>query len=534
MRRDTPLWKRVRTTKASRLYYRFALGFFVLFVSSFMILAHQANAAQTVPYKVNYQGRLTNAAGSSMADGQYNMTFRLYSVLNGGAATWTETRETTNRITVTNGQFAVQLGAVSALTPAMFTSQPLYLEVELPTPASATCSTASCGVYTEGAMTPRQALASSPYAMNSDTLDGIDAPSFARRDADNTFTGLQLFKNTSNAVGSFGVQNVAGSNILTVNTTNQRVGIGDITAGGGPIAALEVKSASGETLPALIVNNNGSGTIAQFQNAGTDIFSLASTGGTLSATSTTAFTIQKAAGSDVLLKADTSNNRLTVGNATGLDTATTLLVLDSAASDPTTGVSNGSMYYNTTTNKFRCRQNSSFVDCIGSGGVTTKNITLVPEYTGAVLTGDGTNNSVNVSSTSISGLVVGQGYKHNFYQWDTTSATAQDYGIVLNYQLPSDFSSFVSGSFDIWTYASSLTSTDVTFMVKSNTDALCYSSAVSVKPTSAVTWQKKLPGDPGNGCTFAANDIITMIITPTVIQPSTNKVNIGELHFAYQ
>lgn len=534
MRRDTPLWKRVRTTKASGFYFRVILAFFVLFVSSFMILTHQANAAQTVPYKVNYQGRLTNAAGSPMADGQYNMTFRLYSVLSGGAATWTETRETTNRVTITNGQFAVQLGAVSALTPAMFSSQPLYLEVELPTPASATCSTASCGVYTEGAMTPRQALASSPYAMNSDTLDGIDAPSFARRDADNTFTGLQLFKNTSNAVGSFGVQNVAGSNILTVNTTNQRVGIGDITAGGGPIAALEVKSASGETLPALIVNNNGSGSIALFQNAGTDIFSLASTGGTLSATSTTAFTIQKAAGSDVLLKADTSNNRLIVGNAIGLDTATTLLVLDSAASDPTTGVSNGSMYYNTTTNKFRCRQNSSFVDCIGSGGVTTKNITLVPEYTGAVLTGDGTNNNVNVSSTSMSGLVVGQGYKHNFYQWDTTSATAQDYGIVLNYQLPSDFSGFVSGSFDIWTYASSLTSTDVTFMVKSNTDALCYSSAVSVKPTSAVTWQKKLPGDPGNGCTFAANDIITVVITPTVIQPSTNKVNIGELHFAYQ
>ena len=524
-------------TKAARLLFRFIATTIVLLslcVSVAITISHHASAAQTVPYKVNYQGRLTNAAGTPMADGQYNMTFRLYSVLSGGSATWTEVHATTNRITVTNGQFAVQLGGVSALTPAMFTSQPLYLEVELPTPASATCSTAACGVYTEGAMTPRQALASSAYAMNSDTLDGIDAPSFARRDADNTLTGLQLFKNTSNAIGSFAVQNVAGSNILTVNTTNQRVGIGDITAGGGPAATLEVKSTSGETLPALIVNNNGSGSIALFQSSGTDVFSLAAAGGTLSATSTAAFTIQKAAGSDVVLKADTSNNKLIVGNATGSDTATTLFVLDSAASDPTTGVTDGSMYYNTATNKFRCRQNGSFVDCVGSGGVTTKNITLVPEYAGAVLTGDGTNNSVNVASNSISGLVVGQGYKHNFYQWETTSVTAQDYGIVLNYQLPSDFSSFVTGSFDMWTYASSLTSTDVTFMLKSNTGALCYSSAVSVKPTSAVTWQKKLPGDPGNGCTFAANDIITMIITPTVIQPSTNKVNIGELHFAYQ
>lgn len=285
--------------------------------------------------------------------------------------------------------------------------------------------------------------------MNADTLDGIDAVSFARQDANNTFTGTQLVANATN--------------------------------------------------------------------------------------STAAFSIQRAAGAEVLLRADTSNNRLVLGDATGTDTNTTLFVLDSATADPTTGLVNGAMYYNTTTSKFRCYQGLAFVDCIGSGsGGGTQRVTLVPEYAGAVLTPDGTSNSVNVASSSVSGLPAAQGYKHNFYQWDTSATAAQDYDIIINYQLPSNFSSFVAGSFNIWTYADSLTSTDATLMVKSSTGADCYLAAASVKPAAAATWEQKAPGDPGNGCTFAANDVITFVIKPTVIQPSTNKVRIGEFSFAYQ
>jgi hypothetical protein len=430
-------------TKAA---YRIGAIIFAIAVTACFV-APPVHAVQTVPYKMNFQGRLTDSTGTPMANGLYNMTFRIFDASTAGTLQWSELREVGNRVQVTNGLFSVQLGDVTSLPPGIFTNQNLYFEIELPTPATATCSTSACASYTEGPMTPRNKLATSAYAFNADQIDGIDGSSLARNDTTNTFTSSQTFKNTAD--------------------------------------------------------------------------------------STNAFSIQKSAG-DVLLQADTTNNHIIIGNATGTDTATTLLVLDSAASDPTTGVVNGAMYYNTATNKFRCRQGGAFVDCIGAGGASTHQITLAPEYTGAVLYADGINNSVNFTSSAVSGLAAGQGYKHNFYAMTSGSATAQHYDIIVNYQLPSDFTSFSANSFKLWTYADSLASTGATFMIKSSTGALCYASPVSVLPSIATTWQQLIPGNPGNGCTFAANDIITIDIQPTAIQPSTNKVEIGEIQFAYQ
>jgi len=162
------------------------LGIFAVFFT--IASSVPVHAAQTIPYKVNFQGRLTDATGNIKADGLYNMRVRLYSAATGGSAVWTESRETTNRVQVTNGLFSIQLGDVTTLSPSLFTTYPLYLEIELPTPASANCSAAACGVFTEGAMTPRSPLGSSPYAFNADTVDGIDGASLARNDTSNTFT----------------------------------------------------------------------------------------------------------------------------------------------------------------------------------------------------------------------------------------------------------------------------------------------------------------------------------------------------------
>lgn len=191
-----------------------------------------AVAAQTAPYKINFQGKLTNASGTPLANGVYNMRFRLYSVLSGGTASWSEDRVVSSGtgVTVSDGLFTVQLGDVTALTTSQFTSYPLYLEVELPTPATATCSTAACASYTEGAMTPRNPLGSSAYAMNADTIDGIDGASLAQVGSNNTFTGNNTFKNTTNSTAAFSIQNAASANLLVADTTNSRIYIGDPVA----------------------------------------------------------------------------------------------------------------------------------------------------------------------------------------------------------------------------------------------------------------------------------------------------------------
>jgi len=234
-----------------------------------MVISHAASAAVTVPTKMNFQGRLTDSAGNVKANGLYNMKFRLFTVSSGGSAVWTETRETTNRVQVTNGLFSVQLGSVTPLSDSLFASGALYTEVELPTPATATCSTAACGSFTEGAMTPRNQMATSAYAFNSETLDGLDSSAFGQLGNSNTWTGnniwtgtAQLFKNTSNSASAFKVQDASSLDVLAVNTTGSASAVtataGVTTTISGP-RALDVDSAATST-----------GTVMSLSVAGTE------------------------------------------------------------------------------------------------------------------------------------------------------------------------------------------------------------------------------------------------------------------------
>ena len=141
-------------------------------------LQSQSDALTTVPTRMNFQGRLADSTGNIKQNGTYNMRLRLYTAASGGTAVWTEDRLVSagQGVTLTNGLFALQLGSVTSLPASLFASGPLYLEVELPTPATATSSSPA---WTEGAMTPRNQMATSAYAYNSETLDGLDSSDFA-------------------------------------------------------------------------------------------------------------------------------------------------------------------------------------------------------------------------------------------------------------------------------------------------------------------------------------------------------------------
>lgn len=224
-----------------------AIAVLAMSIGFVLFFAPRSYAIQTVPYQMNFQGRLNNASGAPMAAGTYNMIFRIYTTSSGGTAVWTETRavSASQGVTVTSGGlFSVQLGSVTGLPPTIFnSSSPLYLEVELPTPATATGSSPS---WTEGAMSPRNPMESSPYAINSDLLDGMDSSAFATASGSANYlqnttspqaanfnisgagtvggsftaTGTSLFKNSSNSGTAFQVQNAAGNGILTVDTAD--------------------------------------------------------------------------------------------------------------------------------------------------------------------------------------------------------------------------------------------------------------------------------------------------------------------------
>lgn len=209
------------------------------------LLSLPAQAADTLPHTMNFQGRLTDTSGQPVADGLYNMTFRLYDSATGGTMKWSEARQTGSRVQVTGGTFSAQIGAVSSLPGVLFTGAPLYLEIELPTPATANCSTSGCASYTEGPMTPRSILGSSPYSINADNLDGIDSTSFARNDTANTFTGTNNFKTT--AANAFGITDGSGNSLLTANTSAMQVQIGSSTADSTAVLlVLDTKNTSGD------------------------------------------------------------------------------------------------------------------------------------------------------------------------------------------------------------------------------------------------------------------------------------------------
>ncbi|HRF28947.1 MAG TPA: hypothetical protein PL051_04935 [Candidatus Saccharibacteria bacterium] len=379
-----------------------------------LFLGHRTAALTTVPTKMNFQGRLTDSSGNVMANGTYNMKLRLYTVSSGGSTVWTEDRlvSAAQGVTVTNGLFSIKLGDISALSASLFASGDLYLEVELPTPATATSASPT---WTEGPMTPRSQLATSAYAYNAETLDGLDSAAFAQLGSTNTFTAANDI-NVSSA-NAFLVRNGA-TNLFKVDTSTSAVTIGtsDTTAallvldtktsatdptginGGmyynsnslkfrcyengawkdcittsGSNATLQQSyfASTGTTTPEIKLDTTRTG--VDIQDADTTIagnlFTVrASNAGTLGtalfSVTSTGVTQVKTTGDVNLLQVDTANSQINVGAS---DTTGALFVLDTktGSGDPS-GVAGGSYYNSNGTARFRCYEAAAWKDCIPS------------------------------------------------------------------------------------------------------------------------------------------------------------------------
>lgn len=210
-------------------------------VSLAMLLLAMVGIASLTPThaainkQVNFQGRLTDPSGNIVADGTYNMEFKLYSVSSGGTALWTETRTGGNKVTVSRGLFSIQLGEVQSLASFNFNQDPLYLGVNIG-------GTGTPGW--DGEMTPRHRLGASPqaiYSADSDQLDGQDSTYFTNASnissgtlADGRLSSNVALKNINNNFStgqSIGGDLTVNTNTLKVDSANGRVGIGTATPG---------------------------------------------------------------------------------------------------------------------------------------------------------------------------------------------------------------------------------------------------------------------------------------------------------------
>ncbi|MFM2381733.1 MAG: hypothetical protein RLZZ76_500, partial [Candidatus Parcubacteria bacterium] len=155
----------------------------VCIASMFSFSAHAATNPQ-----INYQGKLTDNTGATVADGSYNMVFKLYTQPSGGSAIWTETLSGGSAVPVTSGLFSVMLGSTTSLTSVNF-NQTLYLGVN---------------IAADGEMSPRKIIGTVPAAFEARKLGGVASSSFVRSDEADTIaasTASTLLTITQNGVG---------------------------------------------------------------------------------------------------------------------------------------------------------------------------------------------------------------------------------------------------------------------------------------------------------------------------------------------
>ena len=168
-----------------------------LFLSPLSPLVSYRKAEAVFNKQINYQGKLTTTANIAVANGTYNMEFKLYD--SGSTLLWTETRTGANKVQVTSGLFSVMLGEVNSLASVDF-NQTLYLGVNIG-------GTGTPGW--DGEMTPRKKLGAVPAAVVSETVTNAAQTAITSL---GSLTGLTVDTNT-----------------LFVDSVNHRVGVGTIT-----------------------------------------------------------------------------------------------------------------------------------------------------------------------------------------------------------------------------------------------------------------------------------------------------------------
>src|SRR3989338_2094745 len=147
----------------------------LLIVASIAVPASLRLSAAASPANIiTYQGRILNTNGIPVTDTALSMKFFLYSASSGGTCVWsnssadcdanTPASTTARSVTLTDGLFTENLGDTSdsyaAIASTVFGDDAsVYLEVKI-------------GSET---LTPRKLFTAAPYALNAQTLDGIDS-----------------------------------------------------------------------------------------------------------------------------------------------------------------------------------------------------------------------------------------------------------------------------------------------------------------------------------------------------------------------
>jgi hypothetical protein len=345
---------------------------------------------------------------------------------------------------------------------------------------------------------------------------------------------------------TFQVQSSNGSDILTADSANLRVGIG-LAA---PKGALHVVSSNPADPTAIF--QIGSGQTAdtfQVRDINQTVFTNIDKDANLTikpvstSTSTFPLQVQNSSGGNMFSVNTSATNgapNVQVGARTGSGTPT-LFTLDKTSSAPTISGSSalvGSMYYDTTLGKVQCYEADGWGAC---GAAPDTFVTISPEYTNAVMNGtdigtitsDLCSDTLNINDgSSAQPTICGTNETYNFYKWTSTEVTDQTRSIFVTYQLPSNFKGFVAGSTSLTGRTNSTNST-VSYQVYRDHGGLTSCGTIPVSTGVQTTWQKAAAsgGSDPSTCGFVAGDSILFRINLTA--KSSAQAYVSNLNFSF-
>jgi hypothetical protein len=276
-----------------------------------------------------------------------------------------------------------------------------------------------------------------------------------------------------------------------------------------------------ETVPAgLIVEQTGAGTL-------TDAIQIIETAGTI----TTAIDIGNNIGTGLSIGTGLTTD-IDITDASGvikMASGATLTIGDTGADLFTVDLTNNYIRFGDGTNNFTWDLDSNVGLDYNGTARPTKRITLTAEYPGAVLTGDGSNNSGTMTTDSDAGTP-----PRNYYNWTVNGGTVNDYDIWVQVPIPSDFDEFTSSdALTVAGWSDVLGSTTMeVIQVYDNAGTGRCTSAVSFEPGSPSTWTDKTTDQTCTDTGVAsANDIWTIRLR--LGSSNADNARVGRLYIQY-
>jgi len=228
-----------------------------------------------------------------------------------------------------------------------------------------------------------------------------------------------------------------------------------------------------------------------------------------------------------LLKLQTNSEDMLVLSSDGnMDLAGDMAVLGGSISLGESG-DQGTIRYNATTDQIEFSNDGTNWMPLGDN---TRAITLSAEYAGAVLSGDGSDNTGTMTSDNTGS----SSNSMNYYEWNSSAVSLNDYDVRVRFTLPSDFNGWGSTGGITLNYA-----TESTSNTNNKVDTYIYlegsgtvdGSATSAVSSSAGVWTTAvIAGTDLDECDAAGETCVIIIRMSSL---GDNYVRIGDIDITY-